>query len=437
MARTKKTPFPPWQTRTSDGIEKRYIRLGNTLLYAPAFLQLSAKAKETYIYMLIESAGQREFTLPHSKYSQFSKKDSFIRSSKELEKAGFIEVQHNGNLRKANVYRFSDRWKERYYFIWLSVFATHILYIAIYTLLKTLQEGNSMEWDNESIVKQIQSEEGNQEEFLKKLWTDNLGLVRKIIHRLTGLQYGYPPDKEDFEDLEQQAFIGIMDSIRHYDSTKGEKFFTFAYYYIKLSVYRYYDFSGQLLRIPYYMRKRIRDFIGERDRLREKGLPATDEMIQERIGLTDKSLLETLRAIQKLELQRLDSYLNESDKESGTVLDMIASNENTSDTALASSYDTDLKALLRSVLQELSKTERQVLTARHFQRMNIRHIANLMKCTPQNVSKIAKTTYKRIRTGKYGKELATFLPERASHRAEKRIQDEFKELSAQERDLLI
>ena len=104
-----------------------------------------------------------------------------------------------------------------------------------------------MEWDNESIVKQIQTEQGNRQELLERLWTDNLGLIRKIIHRLTGLQYGYPPDREDFEDLEQQAFIGIMDSVQHYDSKRGEKFFTFAYYYIKLSVYRYYDFSGQTL----------------------------------------------------------------------------------------------------------------------------------------------------------------------------------------------
>ena len=114
MARQKKTPFAPWETRASDGIEKRYIRLGNTLLYDPAFLQLSAKAKEVYIYMRIESAGKREFTLPHSKYTQFSKKDSFLRAREELEKAGFIEtVQHNGNLRKPNVYRFSEHWKEQ------------------------------------------------------------------------------------------------------------------------------------------------------------------------------------------------------------------------------------------------------------------------------------------------------------------------------------
>ena len=79
MARQKKTPFAPWETTASDGIEKRYTRLGNTLLYAPAFLQLSANAKQAYLYMKIESAGKREFTMPRSKQIRFTNKDSFLR----------------------------------------------------------------------------------------------------------------------------------------------------------------------------------------------------------------------------------------------------------------------------------------------------------------------------------------------------------------------
>lgn len=114
MARQKKIPFPPWETRANDGIEKRYIRLGNTLLYDPAFLHLSANAKQAYLYMLIESAGKREFTMPRSKQIAFTSKDSFLRAKDELEKAGFIEtIQNNGNLRKPNVYGFSVRWKDQ------------------------------------------------------------------------------------------------------------------------------------------------------------------------------------------------------------------------------------------------------------------------------------------------------------------------------------
>lgn len=114
MARQKKTPFAPWETTTSDGIEKRYTRFGNTLLYSPAFLRLSANAKQTYLYMKIESAGKREFTMPRQKQLRFTNKNSFIRAKEELERAGFIEtVQNNANLRKPNVYRFSERWKEQ------------------------------------------------------------------------------------------------------------------------------------------------------------------------------------------------------------------------------------------------------------------------------------------------------------------------------------
>lgn len=293
------------------------------------------------------------------------------------------------------------------------------------------------QWDNESIVIQIQTGQGNREELLERLWTDNLGLIRKIIHRLTGLQYGYPPDKEDFEDLEQQAFIGIMESTRYYDGNKGIKFFSFAQHYIRKSVYRYYEKSIQEIRIPAYMRKHIRDYMREKDKLRENGEPATNEILQERLQLSDKTFKTTLRAIQKMEMQRLDSYLNESDKDSGTILDMIAGNENTSETALSSSYNTELKSLLRSALKELSETERQVLNARHFQRMNTGQIARLLNCTPQYVSLIAKTAYKKIRTGKYGKELIEYLPECTMHRAKRRIQDDFKDLNEQERNLLI
>lgn len=114
MPRKKKTPFAPWETLASDGIEKRYTRFGNTLLYSPAFLRLSANAKQAYLYMKIESAGKKEFTMPRQKQNMFTNKNSFLRAKEELEQAGFIEtIQNNANLRKPNVYGFSERWKEQ------------------------------------------------------------------------------------------------------------------------------------------------------------------------------------------------------------------------------------------------------------------------------------------------------------------------------------
>lgn len=294
-----------------------------------------------------------------------------------------------------------------------------------------------MEWNNESIVRQIQEGQGNRNELLEKLWVDNLGLIQKIIHKLTGLDRDRYPDRQDFEDLEQQAFIGIMESINHYDSTKGTMFFSFAENYIRKSVYRYYDRSIQSVRIPAYMRRRIRQFMGEKQRLKESKGIVTDEMVQIELGWSDNAFKETLKAIQKLELQRLDSYLNENDENRGTILDILVSNENTSEAAMMGTYGKELHDLLGLALQDLSEAERNVLLARHYQGHNTGHIARSMNCTRQYVHTLTKSAYKRIRKGKYAMELLTFLPESATHRAEKRIQDEFKDLNKQERDLLI
>lgn len=112
MARSKKTPFPSWQTCKPDGVEQRYIRLGNSQLLHPAMLKLSDKAQIVYIHMLLEAGGNREFTFPRSKYSPIAGHTAFQKAKEELIRCGFIRVkQNNANLRKANIYEFTDDWK--------------------------------------------------------------------------------------------------------------------------------------------------------------------------------------------------------------------------------------------------------------------------------------------------------------------------------------
>lgn len=113
MPRTKKTPFPIWQTCNPDGVEKRYIRLGNSQLMHPAIKKLSPNAYKIYTYMLLESGGSRTFSFPYSKYKDIVSKQGFQDKKDELIRAGLIkEVQNNANLRKANIYEFTDTWKQ-------------------------------------------------------------------------------------------------------------------------------------------------------------------------------------------------------------------------------------------------------------------------------------------------------------------------------------
>lgn len=113
MGRTKKTPFPTWLTRKPNGIEERYIRIGNSQMISEAALHLEPTAFKIYYYMNLESGGKQTFKFPHCKYQAMMTKQTFVRNKKILIEKGFIEeVQNNKNLRIANVYRFSDKWKE-------------------------------------------------------------------------------------------------------------------------------------------------------------------------------------------------------------------------------------------------------------------------------------------------------------------------------------
>ncbi len=112
MAR-KKVPFQPWESRADGGIEKRYFRLGATIMASEAMLSLSNSAFRVYCHMRIESGGKQSFSFPYSKYKIFMSRPTFIAARNELQEKGFIDVvQNNKNLRKANTYCFSEKWKK-------------------------------------------------------------------------------------------------------------------------------------------------------------------------------------------------------------------------------------------------------------------------------------------------------------------------------------
>ena len=112
MAKHKITPFEQWETTNANGVEKRYFRMGATLMASEQMRSLSPSAFKIYCYMRIESAGNRSFKFPNVKYRSFMSKPTFQKAKKALIDKGFVGVvQNNRNLRKANIYAFSDRWK--------------------------------------------------------------------------------------------------------------------------------------------------------------------------------------------------------------------------------------------------------------------------------------------------------------------------------------
>lgn len=73
---------------------------------------LSPSAFKILCFMKIASGGHKEFEFPHNKFKDYVSKPTFYRVVEELETAGLIDVvARNKNLRIANRYAFSERWK--------------------------------------------------------------------------------------------------------------------------------------------------------------------------------------------------------------------------------------------------------------------------------------------------------------------------------------
>lgn len=112
----RRTPLNFWEKGRpiiKSGKEEHFTRLGDSLFTHPAFLELTYTERLLYIYMCRASAGKIEFNFNHSFYTSLGvTKATFQRAVNTLIEKKFIrKVLQGKNVRKSNVYRFTNEWK--------------------------------------------------------------------------------------------------------------------------------------------------------------------------------------------------------------------------------------------------------------------------------------------------------------------------------------
>ena len=113
MPRFKSRPtIVPWLSAKPDNREKRFIQVGDSLLFSKAFRELHVGARYLYFCMAMESGGKRDFQLPTAAAGKYGiAPSSFWTYVRELEDKHFIVCRSNKHLRRPNDYSFSDGWK--------------------------------------------------------------------------------------------------------------------------------------------------------------------------------------------------------------------------------------------------------------------------------------------------------------------------------------
>lgn len=279
---------------------------------------------------------------------------------------------------------------------------------------------------NEELAERLQAAgQGTPEaaEIMAELWERNIRLVRKTLHRITGLDYGKP----GFEDMEQQAYFGFYDAAYSFSPAAGLKFSTYFTRRIRWELHRYYENNGFTIRIPAFMKRRFRACAEKKRELEaDAGGHVSYEDALKALSLSPAAIAGTLAAMRKLETASLDSVRGgETDGDGVSLLDMLEDGTDIEADAIGREWNRELRELLFKAFAEIPEDTRTAIFRRYFSGASFSRMAEGRGITRQTLCNRVNAAFQSVRTGKYGQELAGYLPDMNSYdRAQRRIRQD-------------
>mgnify|MGYP000243818181 FL=1 len=218
--------------------------------------------------------------------------------------------------------------------------------------------------------------------------------------------------KMEIMDVIQEGNLGLMRALKDFDYTRGNKFSTYATFWIRQAALRGIHDKGYMIRIPiHYQEKQYQLYQTKEKLIKELHREPTLKEISSDTGISEK-LLKEYEAQQGIRMVgSLDAPINLEKEESETFGDFIAdTDQNIEEIA----EQKELEELILQCLDNLTDKEKSVIKMRFgFNReepMTLEAVGNRLGVTRERIRQIEAKSIRKLRNYKTRLLLEDYIP---------------------------